>query len=82
VSEPRPIANDAISPSENPTDMQADISELLLIDLWRAIELVGSVRERTGPVGQPGFLLRIINAELSLTAAISELMQSQARYKR
>jgi hypothetical protein len=57
--------------------MQADISELLLIDLWRAIELVGSVRERTGPVGQPGFLLKITNAEFSLAAAISELMQSR-----
>ena len=57
--------------------MQPDVSELLLIDLWQAIELVGSVRERAGPVGHPGFLPRITNAEISLVAAISELMQSR-----
>jgi hypothetical protein len=58
--------------------LQIDIGESSLIDIWQAIELVGSVRQRTDPVRPPEFLLSIANAEVSLVAAISELMHIRA----
>jgi hypothetical protein len=58
---------------------QPEVLEGLLIDLWQAVELVGKLVERTGPVGPARLLLSIENAELSLVTALSELMQFHRR---
>ena len=56
---------------------QYDMLETLLIELWRAIEITGTIQRDAKDIGGSGFLSSVARAELNLVEAMSGLMRAK-----